>query len=82
MWNEQFEDILRTYLPFLPPDEALTESSSLRDFGLDSIGTIDLLSTLEKTYQVRFVDDLLSMETFATPGVLWTSLATLRESAT
>lgn len=75
MWDERFEKILRSHLPFLPPDDALTEGLSLRDFGLDSIGTVELLSALESTYGFRFADDLLDMKTFATPGVLWASIS-------
>jgi acyl carrier protein len=78
MWDQPFEEMLRTKLPFLPPGEPLAQDTDLRDHGLDSMGIIELLASLESTYQVRFADDLLRLETFATPGVLWSSLATLR----
>ena len=81
MWDEQFEQMLRAKLPFLPPEEPLAEDSNLRDYGLDSMGIIELLAELESTYQVRFADDLLRLETFATPRVLWSGLTMLRESA-
>jgi acyl carrier protein len=81
MWDDQFEAILRRHLPFLPPEESLGESIGLRDFGLDSMATVELLADLESTYRVRFLNDLLRMETFATPGVLWASLTALRETA-
>jgi acyl carrier protein len=81
MWDHQFEHVLRRYLPFLPEDEALTAGASLRDLGLDSLGTVELLADLESTYDLRFVDDTLSLETFETAGVLWETLCMLSEAA-
>ncbi|WP_433335408.1 acyl carrier protein [Spirillospora sp. CA-294931] len=77
MWDEQFEALLRKYLPFLPTDEPLAPDTGLRDYGLDSIGTTELLAAIESAYSVRFADDALNMETFADPGVLWAALAKL-----
>jgi len=81
MWDTQFEHILRRYLPFLPADETLDAGGALRDLGLDSLGTVELLAELESGYGVRFVDDALSMDTFATPGVLWATLAAMAAPA-
>jgi acyl carrier protein len=81
MWDKQFEETLRAHLPFLGPDEPLTPEDDLRDLGLDSIGTVELLATLENTYDVRFVDDALKPETFATTGVLWAALAGIAEQS-
>ncbi|PYC66956.1 phosphopantetheine-binding protein [Micromonospora arborensis] len=81
MWDDQFEVSLRRHLPFIAPGEQLTPDTSLRDFGLDSLGTVELLAALESAYDVRFSDDALSMETFETPEVLWTTLSTLRTPA-
>ena len=81
MWDEQFEELLRRYLPFLSAGEALDRDTSLRDIGLDSLGTVELLASLEGAYGVRFVDEALSMETFATPAVLWTTLSAMAKPA-
>ncbi|WP_326825028.1 phosphopantetheine-binding protein [Streptosporangium sp. NBC_01639] len=80
MWDDEFEQILRTSLPFLGDDEELKEDTDLRSLGLDSMGTVDLLAKLEKKYDVRFLDEALSMETFATPRSLWTTLSTMTGS--
>jgi acyl carrier protein len=77
--QEKFEEILRGQLPFLEPDEKLTEDTVLRDLGLDSLSMVDLLATLESSYGVRFRDDALTMETFRTPGTLWAALSGLLE---
>jgi acyl carrier protein len=81
MWDEQFEALLRKHLPYLPAGEALVPATNLRDQGLDSMGTVELLADLERTYRVRFVDDLMSMESFETAGVLWRNLSGLTRSA-
>ncbi|WP_158839881.1 phosphopantetheine-binding protein [Saccharothrix deserti] len=81
MWDQQFEDMLRTYLPFIAADEPLAEDADLRDLGLDSLGAVELLASLENAYGVRFVDDMLTMDNFATPGVLWGTLDKAREVA-
>jgi acyl carrier protein len=80
MWNEQFEVMLRKHLPFLPDYEELRPELDLREFGLDSMSVIDLLVSLESEYSVHLTDDLLSVDTFATPGVLWAALVELQKS--
>ena len=74
MWDNQFEELLRQYLPFLAADEPLTPDTPLREFGLDSLAMVELLSSLENIYEVRFEDDALTLDTFESPGVLWKAL--------
>ncbi|WP_328338425.1 acyl carrier protein [Micromonospora sp. NBC_00421] len=78
MWDQRFEAILRQHLPFLDPEEPLLAGTSLRDSGLDSLAMVELLATLESEYAVRFVDEAMSMETFATPHTLWSVLNDMR----
>jgi acyl carrier protein len=77
MWDEQFEQILRRHLPFLPAAEALAGDLPLREYGLDSLGVVELLSALERGYDVRFTDDALTMESFENPAVLWETVSGL-----
>lgn len=81
MWDEQFETLLRSHLPFLEASEELVGDLSLREFGLDSLGVVDLLVSLEEAYDVRLRDDDLRMDTFAAPSVLWAALSRLISSA-
>jgi acyl carrier protein len=74
MWDQQFEDLLRGYLPFLPDTEKLEKQTQLRDFGLDSLGMVELLGVLEDQYGIRFPDEALTTETFQTPEVLWSAM--------
>lgn len=65
-------------LPALPrPGRAVADDAPLRDLGLDSLGTVELLGTLENAYDIRFLDDALTRETFETPAVLWKTVAGL-----
>ncbi|WP_225828606.1 phosphopantetheine-binding protein [Streptomyces naphthomycinicus] len=80
MWDDRFEQILRPFLPFLPPQEELTPETDLKDLGLDSLGTVQLLGTLEETYQLRFRDSALTMDTFRTAGVLWDTVQSMLQS--
>jgi acyl carrier protein len=82
MWDEQFETLLRSHLPFLEEDEELFGDLNLREFGLDSLGVVDLLVSLEETYAVRLLDEDLKMDTFAAPSVLWATLFKLINSTT
>ncbi|MGW1056096.1 phosphopantetheine-binding protein [Streptomyces sp. NPDC002521] len=81
MWDEQFERIVRSYLPFLGAEEELAAEAELRDLGLDSLARVELLNMLEGSYQVRFTEDALTLDTFATPTSLWSVLAELRLQA-
>ena len=80
MWDKQFELLLRNYLLFLPADEELLPDLDLRGFGLDSLGVVDLLVSLESAYGIRLTDDFLSMDTFTTPAVLWDALSGIQDA--
>ncbi|MFI9024302.1 phosphopantetheine-binding protein [Streptomyces sp. NPDC053560] len=80
-WDDQFEELVRGFLPFMDAAESLTEDLNMREAGLDSLGAVELLAALEDLYQVRFVDDALTMDTFATPGVLWGTVSKLSTAA-
>ncbi|MER6624957.1 MULTISPECIES: acyl carrier protein [unclassified Streptomyces] len=78
MWDDSFEEILRKNLPLLESGDEITADLSLRDHGLDSMGMVAILSSLESTYGVRFVDDALDLDNFATPETLWKTLSAMR----
>ncbi len=80
MWDE-FEQTVRQHLPYLQGDEPLPRDAELRDYGLDSMATVELLDALESRFQVRFRDDSLNMENFRTPSTLWSTLSTTLESS-
>ncbi|MQY14089.1 hypothetical protein SRB5_42500 [Streptomyces sp. RB5] len=73
-WDPPFEATIRPYLPFLSPDSPLTGDADLPDLGLDSVGSVELLAALETAYGVRFKDDALKLENFASPDLIWRTL--------
>ncbi|TKC20147.1 acyl carrier protein [Robertmurraya kyonggiensis] len=44
---------------------------NLRDLGLDSLATIELLLEIEEYYDISFPDEYLSEKTFSTANQLW-----------
>jgi diaminopimelate decarboxylase len=64
-------DLLRRSLPPGAANDEILPDTNLREAGLSSIGTIDLLMRLEDHYNVRFPDSALNGTTFATPRSLW-----------
>ncbi|MFJ3224477.1 phosphopantetheine-binding protein [Streptomyces sp. NPDC086783] len=77
-WDTTFEELLRSYLPFLSATQPLHADTDLPTAGLDSLGAVELLGSLESAYDVRFVNDTLSLDTFATPAALWETLTRLQ----
>ena len=82
MWDAKFEEILRSRLPFLGPEEEIVEDLVLRDLGLDSMAVVDLLVVLEEAYGTRFPPEALTLESFATPGTLWKVLTEAMAAST
>ncbi|MFJ4618045.1 acyl carrier protein [Streptomyces sp. NPDC088812] len=74
-----FESVLRQTLPFLDADSPLDADASLTELGLDSLTLLGLVAELEDRFAVELPDELLVMETFATPSTLWDRLAGLRK---
>jgi diaminopimelate decarboxylase len=79
-WDDPFDKMLRNALPLLPADSPLEPGTRLRDLGMTSIASIDLLLRLEEHYAVSFPDKALTSETFATLGSLWGVLSGLRDA--
>lgn len=69
--ENDFVAVLRRHLRFLAPDAELDWDRPLRDLGLNSLSSIDLLLELEEALDVQFADDQLSPESFATARSLW-----------
>lgn len=70
----EFQEILRAQLPFLG-DGDLDVTAELASLGLDSMGVVQLLASVEGHYDVELPDDILNEETFETVGSLWRTLS-------
>lgn len=71
-----FQDILRTHLPFSGAGE-LTDDDDLSDLGLDSMGLVAVMADLEDRYGVELTDEFVAESTFATVGTLWRAMLAL-----
>ncbi|MGI5171500.1 phosphopantetheine-binding protein [Spirillospora sp. CA-253888] len=72
MIEQGFADLLADHLPEAP--RPITEQVRLRDAGLDSVHSIDLLLAIEDAYGIEFPAHLLNDETFDTAGSLWAAV--------
>jgi acyl carrier protein len=70
-WSQEFESVLRAHLPGLGSGEPLSGEVQLVQYGLDSMGTVNLLVALESSLDVQFPDEVLVPETFETAERLW-----------
>jgi acyl carrier protein len=68
--DAHFLALLRSHLKYAG-DVPLTGQSCLRDLGLDSMRSIELLFAVEDTYGVAIPDERLTDDTFETAETLW-----------
>jgi acyl carrier protein len=73
-WDGQFEAILRAHLPALSLAQPLDPDDPLRDLGLDSVGTLEILLALEDLYGVEIREESIGHDSFASAGHLWSAV--------
>ena len=76
-WDGRFERIIRDNVPHLTDEELLRPDTRLADFGLGSLEILGLMVAIEAEYTITIPERLLTFETFATPGALWTTVVEL-----
>ncbi|WP_271188824.1 phosphopantetheine-binding protein [Dactylosporangium matsuzakiense] len=76
-WNDSFVQALREQLPELPGEDVLTPATDLYELGLDSLRSVQLLLALEDAWDISIPDDMLTADTFRTPGSIWTLVQTV-----
>ena len=74
----QFEEVLRRHLRSAKAN-AIKYDAELVQLGLDSMTTVAVLLDMEKTFNIRFPDDMLVEGTFRTAGKLKEAVQMLRE---
>jgi acyl carrier protein len=74
----QFEQCLRRHLRLVKPD-SINYDVELVQLGLDSMTAVALLLDMEKTFNIRFPDDMIVEGTFRTAGALKKAVQLLRE---
>lgn len=78
--DQHFVDTLRPFLKYAG-DKQITESSRLRDLGLDSMREIELLFAIEDAYDIVLPEERLVDRTFETSGELWKTVQELLGSS-
>lgn len=74
MLDPDFVSLLRPHLKYLDAADELQPERQLKDLGLDSASSVELLFDLEDRYNTTLPDDELTEETFATPQTLWAAV--------
>ncbi|MEN3942055.1 phosphopantetheine-binding protein [Prosthecobacter sp. SYSU 5D2] len=62
--------LLRPHLRLVPPDAPIQLDDDLGRLGLDSLESIEVLMEIETEFGIPIPDDLITVETLATPGNL------------
>lgn len=79
-WPAEFEAVVRSHLPEPPLPGELDPDLDLMAAGIDSLGTIGLMTALEERFDFEFPDEMLSIITFSTPRILWTAMSSCLSS--
>ena len=66
--------LLRPHLRLVPPDGPIQLDDDLGRLGLDSLESIEVLMEIESEFGIPIPDDLITVETLATPGNLLRAL--------
>jgi acyl carrier protein len=74
----EFEQCLRRHLRLVKLD-SINYDMELAQLGLDSMTAVAVLLDMEKTFGIRFPDDMLVEGTFRTAGKLKTAVELLLE---
>jgi acyl carrier protein len=76
--DPRMAELLTPFLKFLNGRE-LGPDDSLRERGLDSMQSINVLFEIEDVFGVSLPDEDITDATFATPATLWTAVSTQLE---
>jgi acyl carrier protein len=76
-WPDAFEKILREHCRFVAPEAPIDPDITLTVQGVDSFAMLVLLSGIEDGWDIAVPDEMLTVEVFSTPRVLWSAMAEL-----
>ena len=74
--ESRYEALLRRYLPEV--GDSFSPQEPLSSYGLDSLGTVELMIAIEDEFEVAFPDSLLTSQTFETAASLWSAVALMQ----
>jgi acyl carrier protein len=74
----EFDQCLRRHLRLVKPD-SINYDMELAQLGLDSMTAVAVLLDMEKTFKIKFPDEMLVEGTFRTAGRLKEAVEKLRD---
>lgn len=77
--DKKFIEIVNNFLQIELTSQNVEEN--LKELGLDSMASIELLLEIETEYELAFPDELLTEETFSSAKNLWNIVSNLREKS-
>lgn len=72
--REKLLPILKSKLKFIEDEQNFNWDTNLKELGLDSMSTINLLLSIEDEFQVVFPETLTNESTFSTGETLYSAL--------
>ena len=75
---DELKGLILQLNPSLTPEQLHENASIVEDLGLDSIVVVTLINLIEERFAFIFAEEDLTMDTFATLGVLAEFIATRR----
>ncbi|MBS0031780.1 phosphopantetheine-binding protein [Chitinophaga sp. 22321] len=69
--KERFFNILRSYLKFAPEAEVFDWNEPLKNMGLDSMASINLVIVIEDEFGIIIPDEYLNAATFRSAATLY-----------
>ncbi|MCE5003509.1 acyl carrier protein [Staphylococcus pseudoxylosus] len=75
--DDNFVKLIKSKAQYFEIDK---QDIDLRNLGLDSLGTVELLLDLEEYYNVVFPDDLLIIHENITANIIWSVIQDIKES--
>ncbi|MEE6146315.1 phosphopantetheine-binding protein [Bacillus cereus] len=71
MIDEKLLEVIKKHLNEIGANDITDFDKDLKDMGLDSLGSINLLLDIEEAYDIVIPDEYLTDETFSTANTLW-----------
>jgi acyl carrier protein len=70
-WPEEFETLLRRHCRLVPENRAIDADALLPALGVDSLEVIELIVSIEDTFELTMPADLLTPEVFLSARSVW-----------
>jgi acyl carrier protein len=76
-WPDEFDVILRRHCQLDDADAPIDPDAMLTALGMDSMEVVEFIVSIEDAFDLTIPQELLTPQTFATPGTVWNMVAGL-----